>query len=158
MKKFILNTMFLKRKASFTLVEIMVVVGVIVILMTLAIPSMLRSRINTNEAAAVASCRTVADACQSYYANVIPHTYPSGFEELVTLEPPYIDNIFNAVAPERQGYIFTYTIPNSESFIVRAEPISPGRSGVRYFYVDETGLITNRIGGAAGPNDPPVSG
>ena len=147
-----------RKDSGFTLVEIMVVVGVIIVILALALPSMLRSRMNANELAAIAHCRLVANACQSYYVNVLSHTYPAGFEELATSNPPYIDSTFNANRPERQGYVFIYTRRNSESFWLRADPIRRGRTGVRYFYVDETGVVTNRVGGQAGPDDPPVSG
>lgn len=147
-----------RKDSGFTLVEIMVVVGVIIVILALALPSMLRSRMNANEVAAISHCRLVANSCQSYYANVSPHTYPSGFEELATANPPYLDDTFNAVSPERQGYIFTYRRVNSDSFYVRANPRSYGRTGVRYFYVDETGIITSNDKVPAGPDDPPVSG
>ncbi len=148
----------LKLRQGFTLVEIMIVVGIIVILLVLALPSMLRSRMNANESAAIASCRLVANACQSYYTNSLPHTYPSSFSELATADPPYIDTMFDAINPERHGYIFTYARSDSETFYIRADPYKEGRTGVRYFYVDETGVITNKIGGKAGPEDEPVSG
>ena len=148
----------LKNKNGFTLVEIMVVVAIIVIIFTLAVPIMLRSRMNANEVAAIGHCRLIANACQSYYTNVQPHTYPASIAVLTTLTPPYLDQSFNAAAPQRQGYIFTYGRTSADSFWVRARPRSVGRTGNRYFYVDETGVIRARTGGPAGPTDPPVSG
>lgn len=148
----------LKTSHGFTLIEIMVVIGVMVILMALAIPSMLRSRMNANEASAIAICRQVSNACQSYYSNVFPSTYPASFVELATAIPPYLDDTFNADNPERQGYIFTYTRDDSDNFSVIAEPRFEGRTGVRYFFVDELGVVTNKEGEQAGPNDDPVEG
>ncbi|MFC1709897.1 type II secretion system protein [Candidatus Omnitrophota bacterium] len=146
------------RNHGFTLIEIMVVVGVIVVLMVLAMPSMIRSRLNANESSAITVCRQVSNACQFYYSNVSPHTYPSGFQELANANPQYLDDTFDTVRPEKHGYRFTYTREDSENFSIIGEPASEGRTGVRYFYVDEVGVITNKAGEQAGPNDDPVSG
>ena len=146
------------KNSGFTLVEIMVVVGIIMIVLTLALPNMLRSRISANEAAAVANCRLISNACQGYYANVIPHTYPLSLEGLIepTSNPPYIDTTL--ATGTKQGYLFTYAFVNDDSFTLLANPKNVGRTGNRYFYVDETGTITNKEGGKAGPDDNPVSG
>ncbi|MFH1622713.1 MAG: prepilin-type N-terminal cleavage/methylation domain-containing protein [Candidatus Omnitrophota bacterium] len=154
----------LKKKISgFTLIEIMVVIGVIVILLALAIPSLLRSRINANETAAIANCRLVANACQLYYGNIIPHEYPAnsgpaGLGNLISPAsvPPYIDETL--ASGEKQGYAFIYNRVDEEMFTFRASPVREGRTGNRYFYVDETGMITNKLGESAGPTDDPVSG
>ena len=147
-----------EKNSGFTLVEIMVVVAVIIIVLTLALPTILRSRIIGNEASAIAHCRLIYNACQSYYANVIPHTYPLILEGLIkpTSNPPYIDSTL--ASGEKQGYQFCYTFGDEESFVLRANPKNPGRTGNRYFYVDEMGTITNKEGGEAGPDDDPVSG
>lgn len=147
-----------RRNSGFTLIEIMVVVAVILIVLTLALPGMLRSRMNTNEIAAIGHCRLLASSCQSFYTNVSPHSYPSNLKNLVspTSVPPYIDTTL--ASGEKQGYKFEYSLVSEESFTVLASPTNPGRTGVRYFYVDETGVIRGRTGGPAGPTDPPVSG
>ncbi|MDD5291949.1 MAG: type II secretion system protein [Candidatus Omnitrophica bacterium] len=148
----------IRRKSGFTLVEIMVVVAIILIVMTLALPNILRSRMNANEVAAIAHCRLISTACQSYYSNSIPHVYPNSLEDLIepNSSPAYIDTTL--ASGEKQGYIFTYDLVNEDSFTLNAAPRTPGRTGVRYFYTDETGVIRNKNDEEAGPDDPPVSG
>lgn len=148
----------LKRNCGFTLIEIMVVVAVILIILVIALPNMLRSRMNANEIAAIGHCRLVSNACQSYYSNNMPHAYPTGLTDLVapTSVPPYIDTALSS--GKKQGYEFTYTFVNEDSFTLRANPKTPGRTGVRYFYVDETGVIRANASQEAGPTDTPVSG
>jgi len=143
-------------KKAFTLVEIMVVVGIIAILATLSLSLMLRNRITTNETLAVASCRTVVSACQSFYAANLPHTYPDALATLGNpgAGPSYLDTTIATGA--RSGYTFTYTLVNPVSFTLNADPQFPGRTGNRYFYTDETGRITAKEGGQAGPGDPSV--
>lgn len=134
----------------------MIVVAIIATLIAIAVPGMLRSRINANEVNAIAALRTIVNGCQGYYANVNPHTYPVTLAAMGpgNADPPYLDSYL--AAGRRQGYRFEYTFNNAESFIVRASPVMLNRTGVRSFYADETGIITANANGPAGPNDPAV--
>jgi prepilin-type N-terminal cleavage/methylation domain-containing protein len=149
-------------KNGFTLVEIMVVVAIIVILIALTVPNMLRSRMTANEVAAIANCRTISNACQAYYANRIPHMYPPiGLSDLIAPEsnPPYIDNALAGATDAdhaKQGYYYVYTYIDAEHFTLKANPKVYGRTGNRYFYVDETGVIKANSTQEAGPNDTPI--
>lgn len=135
----------LAEKKGFTLIEILVVIGIISLLASVAIPQMLRSRMNANELGAIAALRTISNACQSYYNGVIPHAYPPNLLALNNISPPYIDNVLaNAIdiAHTKQGYYFTYTLgATGESFTIIAWPSTFGRTGARNFFVNELGAI-----------------
>lgn len=143
---------------GFTLIEMMIVIAIIALLAVMAIPSFLASRITANETSAIASLKVIYSGCQSYYMTQNPSSYPTGLEALTTplADPPYIDEQLG-VAKEKSGYAFTYQLgQGGETFELYAEPKTQGRSGNRYFFCNETGVITFKVGGRASPNDPAV--
>jgi type IV pilus assembly protein PilA len=140
-------------KRGFTLVEIMIVVAIIALLAAIAIPNLLRARHNANEAAAIASLRTISVACESFRAAQTPPSYPASLAALIapTSVPPYIDAGLagaTAAATERQGYFFTYALVNRNQYTCTAAPAVAGTTGTRTFFVDESGVI--RLNNAAG--------
>jgi prepilin-type N-terminal cleavage/methylation domain-containing protein len=58
----------LANDAGFTLIELLVVVGVIGMIGAIAVPSLMRARINADEGSAIASLRAVNAAQASYVA------------------------------------------------------------------------------------------
>ena len=145
-------------KKAFTLIEIMVVVAIVSLLAALSISMMLRNRITTNETVAITSCKTIVSVCQSYFSSNSPHSYPPDLTTLgVTgpLGPSYIDT--SLASGVKAGYVYIYVLTGPVSFTLNADPQFPGRTGVRYFYTDETGRTTATTGGSAGPNDSSVS-
>lgn len=131
---------------GFTLVEIMIVVAIVMILATLAAPSILRSRIIAYEAATVANLKTLGNACQSYHIDQLK--YPESLSELGQENPPYIDPVL--ASGNKQGYSFVYALRDS-GFTINANPTGILRG--RYFYTDETSIIRARTDGPAGPDD-----
>ena len=127
---------------GFSLVEIMIVMAIIVLLAAIAIPNLLRARVNANEAAAVAALQTISGAAQSYRSS--NPTYPTILQSLSTGNVPYIDNVLGcATAPcGKQGYSFELTQTDAgQSFTAVARPQAFEKSGVRGFFVDASGVI-----------------
>ena len=141
---------------GFTLIEIMIVVAIVATLATLAITSMLRSRMNANEVAAIVGCRNIAAGSQNFYSSSNPHTYPSVLADLTNpvSNPAYIDSVL--ASGTRQGYTYTYALVDAEHFALNADPVSPNATGTRRFYVDQTGVLRANGTQAASASDPPV--
>jgi len=137
--------------AAFTLTEIMIVLAIVIILLTIAVPSFLRSRVIANETAALANCRAINNACQIYHIN--RENYPTRLTDLIepASNPPYIDSTL--AAGRKQGYQFIYRLAATDHFTLNANPVGGGLLRGRYFYMDETGIIRAKSGGPAGPGD-----
>ncbi len=140
-------------RRAFTLIEIMIVLLILSVLIAIAVPSILRSRVAANEGAAMGNLKTLNTACQAYHID--QQTYPESIQTLSTTNPPYIDNVLGSGT--RQGYEFVYESSDSDHFTIHANPIHTGLLKGRYFYLDESGTIRTRTDGPAGPDDQIIS-
>lgn len=162
---------------GFSLIELLVVIGIILIIAAIAIPTLLRSRIATNEASAVSSLRTINTAQFTYastystigYASSLAMLGGSGVSSSST-NALLIDNVLGAQSPggasssqanTKSGYKFY--ISNTQttsgqvtSFQVNGDPITPGTTGVRYFYVDPTNVVHYNVSAIATSTDNPL--
>ena len=144
----------MRKIKGFTLVEIMIITAIILLLVGITVSSYRRIRANANESAATSHLRIINNGLLTYHINALPHIYP---ESLVNLTSPvialsYIDSVL--AGGEKQGYQFNYTRVDSDTYTVNADPLSLGRTGGRYFYTDETGVIRYNREVQAGVDDP----
>ncbi len=140
-----------KFSKGFTLVEIMIVVAVIVLLAAVAIPGLLRSRLNANEAAAISSVKTISWAATTYRA--ANSAYPANLSVLSSSNPSYVDSVLGSGS--KQGYNFTLE-GNSDNFNLSAIPATPNITGVRCFFVDTGGVIRSSANGTADATSMPI--
>ncbi|MFA6281131.1 MAG: prepilin-type N-terminal cleavage/methylation domain-containing protein [Candidatus Omnitrophota bacterium] len=127
-------------KNGLTLIEIIVVITIITILVLLAVPNIVRSRIDSNEFAAMANLRSLFNAMQMYFTD--NKTYPEAMTQLLesSAGPGYISKKM-ATTGKKSGYIFTYTSADSNSFYINADPEFIGKTGKRHFYIDQSGVL-----------------
>ncbi len=138
-------------QSAFTVVEIMVIVGIISLLAAIAIPRLLSARHDANEMAALGSVRIVSAALERYRAAQNPASYPESLSQLTKGSPPYLDSAAanaTSAATARQGYFYTYTRVNPNQFLLTASPVTPGVTGTRVFFVNESGQV--RLSNAQG--------
>lgn len=135
---------------GFTLIEMMIVVEIIAILVAIGLPNYLRTRIQANEAAAIGNLKVVMDAQTTY--NTANYVYSDTFDDLIEASPAYLDKDLRL---ELDGY--TYTMDEGgDGFAASALPVEFGVTGYRGFRIDNSGIIRYAVGGAAGPEDPPI--
>ncbi len=138
----------------------------VLIIAAIAIPNLLRAKMAANEASAVGRLRTMTVASVTYsatYGNGFPPSLGSMGGAADAKDPScdhalLIDSVLSnngsGNSSEKTGYIFSYqpgspvataapgcSSPGANDFTVTADPTTPGSTGMRHFFVDETGVI-----------------
>jgi prepilin-type N-terminal cleavage/methylation domain-containing protein len=150
--------------AGFTLVELLMVVGIIAIISALATPNLLRARLVANEASAISSMRAINSAESAYAAVCAFGGYAVTIDDLAKAPAgstnPFISADLSANNIEKSGYfvnvgagVSTAVITPSAntcnaaannavgSYFAEAHPASIGVSGQRSFGTDHRGGI-----------------
>jgi type IV pilus assembly protein PilA len=155
-----------KRKSppGVSAVEVAVGVAILLVIAAIAIPSLLHSNLSSNESSAAGSLRTLNSACASYA--MLYGGYPRSLANLGPGNPAHsgaADLIDSVLASGRKdGYVFVYTpgatgvSGNVLSYGVTASPVTPGSTGRRSFFTDQSGVIRTNKNGAADATSTPV--
>jgi prepilin-type N-terminal cleavage/methylation domain-containing protein len=157
--------------AGFTLVELLMVVGIIAIISALATPNLLRARLVANEASAITSMRAINSAESAYSAVCAFGGYAVAIEDLAKSPSgstsAFISPDLSANNVEKSGYLVnvgvgvsnTVITPSANtcnaaandavsSYFAEAHPAAIGVSGQRSFGTDQRGGIFQDPAGA----------
>jgi prepilin-type N-terminal cleavage/methylation domain-containing protein len=155
------------KQKGFSLIELLIVVAIILIIAAIAIPNLLRSKMAANESSAVGSLRSLNTACVTYstsyggFPTSLTVLGGEGSGAVSSTNAQLIDNVLQTGT--KSGYNFTFSAGTADSagnidfYIINANPVTPGTTGLRYFFTDQTGVIRADTANAATSVSTPIS-
>ena len=143
-----------KRRTSqrgFSLIELLIVIAIILIILSIALPQMSKSRMHAQEMAAIAEVGTIQKAQVQYYSQF--GQYATTLTQLGpptssgAAEGPQAAGLIPASLANGSGSGFTFTLTATPTgYALTAIPKAFGSTGRRTFYSDQTGIIRENWG------------
>jgi type IV pilus assembly protein PilA len=145
----VLNRPQTRRRAGFSLIELLIVVAIILILAAIAAPKLNQNRMHTQETAAIRQINTIHTAATQYYSQF--GRYATALSELGPPAGGTASASASDLIPEdlakgkKTGFIFEVQ-SSPTGYIVTATPEVFNSSGRRSFYSDQTLVIRENWG------------
>ncbi|HEY3411508.1 MAG TPA: hypothetical protein VGM51_00475 [Armatimonadota bacterium] len=133
------------------MLELLIVIGVIAILASIAIPNYSSAKKSANEASAIASMRVLVSAEETYRVKQNPPKYGvlSQLDSSKLINP-------SLGSGSKSGYTFlTFGNPTAQTYAFTSHPQTG--SGDRWFYVDQTGIIRTQYKSMADTKSSPIN-
>ena len=121
---------------GFSLAEVLIVVAIISLLALMAIPNLLRARVDSNQTFAQTTLKAIANALENYVS--INSAYPTDVDELIGVSPPYLNK--NYFVGAYNGYTFDAEL-DSYSYTITAIPVNSS-SGTTSYTITTGAVLT----------------
>jgi type IV pilus assembly protein PilA len=138
-----------RTQAGFSVLELLIVVGVIIIVAAIAVPNLLRARVAANEASAVQSLHAINSA-QISYLQVYPDT-GSYSCQLSFLGPPLGNTAVNSTAADLIDLQLSSGVKSNYSFYMNCTP--PGNDGSTGYEVKAAPVGASITGSTCGTDN-----
>src|SRR4030095_4998839 len=141
---------------------LLIVVAIIGIIASIAVPGLLRARLSGNEASAIGSMRAINSSQHAFSSSCANGFYAGDFTQFhapAVGGAPFLSPDLMVAAPSKSGYDFSMVIGSDgaagtldacngvtsaqlvSTYVARATPLAPGSSGVRNFWTSTLGTI-----------------
>lgn len=138
------------RERGFSLIELLIVIAIILIILSIALPQMGKARMHSQEMAAIAEVRTINQAeiqYQSQFGQYATSLTQLGPAASGAAEGPGAAGLIpaNLASGTASGYNFAVAA-SPLGYAITAVPSSFGSTGRRTFYSDQSGTIKQNWG------------
>lgn len=99
-----------------------------------------RRRFARNESSAIASLKTLVTAEEQFKTTAGGAVYGS-LSAMSGMNPPYIGADLGRGVKSGYSFVLTVGTPADSNYVVEANPLAPGQSGGRRFFVDSSGVV-----------------
>lgn len=138
----------MNEERGFSLVEMLIVVAIIGILASIAIPLLRKAKNNADSGSAIATIRSLVTAERLYQ---LKH---NAYSDLAGLVPEgTLDTTVSSGTKSGYAFVITVSGANNEQFSVTADPLETD-ADLRHFFVDESAVIRFTTGGPADATSP----
>lgn len=141
--------MYNRRRRGFSLIELLIVIAIILIIITIAVPKYQKTQIFVRETAAIKAMQTIHQMeiqYQSQYGRYAVSLTELGPPASGSASPAAADLIGNDLSNGvNKGYKFTVT-GNPGGYVINANPINFGSDGTRTFFSDQSMVIRQNFG------------
>lgn len=139
----------IRKRRGFSLIELLIVIAIILIIATIALPKLNRARMYAQETASIAAIKTIHSAQTQYFSQ-----FGRFATTLTELGPPASGQPSPAgadlisgdlAAGEKSGYKFTLA-GGPSGYTINAVPVAYNTSGSRTFFSDQSLVIRENYG------------